>query len=148
MRDFVTFATPALVLGIFYCLYRAATLFAGWRPAAAVVWSTDYSEAQRFDDRWGMGLKRGWHPFTDGEHSRLVGETVHYRDEHGERHVAEVRRRVRRGRRPDGAHVIWYDTANPDNATAFGPAHWLGIALSLGLALVMLINAAMHVRGF
>ena len=142
----MTIATPALVLGLLYCLYRAATLLAAWRPAAAVVWSNDYSEAQQFDDRWGLGLKRGWHPFTDGNNSRLIGETVHYQDEHGERHVAEIKRRVRRGWRPDGAHVIWYDTANPDNATAFGPGHWLMSALTCGVLLVTLFSTALQLH--
>ncbi|MES2097737.1 MAG: hypothetical protein V4459_13340 [Pseudomonadota bacterium] len=145
MRDFVTFAAPALMLGILYCLYRAVTLFAAWRPAAALVWSTDYSDAQQSDDRWGLGLKRGWR-LTDGNNSRLVEETVHYQDENGERRVAEVKRYVRRGWRPDGAHIIWYDTADPDKATAIGPGHWLLIAFALGVALVVLINAVMQIR--
>lgn len=146
MRDFITFAAPALGLGILYCVYRAATLFTAWRPAAAVVWSSDYSEAQQSDDRWGLGFRRGWR-LTDGDNSRLIEETVHYRDEDGERRVAEVKRYVRRGWRPDGAHVIWYDTANPDCATAFGPGYWLFTALVLGVVLTMLISTVMQIRG-
>jgi hypothetical protein len=146
MRDFITFATPVLVLGILYCAYRAVTLFTAWRPAAAVVWSSDYTEDQQRDDFWGFGFRRGWR-LTDGDNSRLIEETVHYQDEDGERHAAEVKRYVRRGWRPDGAHVIWYDRANPDSATAIGPGHWLFIALALGVALVMLINAAMQIHG-
>ena len=52
---------------------------------------------------------RGWR-ITDGDNQRLIEETVHYEDEDGERHVAEVKRYVHAGWRPDGAHTIWYDT--------------------------------------
>ena len=30
MRDFITFAAPALMLGLLYCIYRAVTLFVAW----------------------------------------------------------------------------------------------------------------------
>jgi hypothetical protein len=96
MGDFITLAAPALTFALLYCLYRAVTLFAAWRPAAAVVWSSDYSDSEQRDDRWGFGLRRGWRP-SDGDHQRLIEETVHYQDEHGERHVAEVKRYVRAG---------------------------------------------------
>lgn len=146
MRDFITFAAPALMLGLLYCVYRAVTLLTAWRPAAAVVWSTDYTDAEQSDDFWGFGFRRGWR-LTDGDHQRLIEETVHYQDENGERHVAEIKRYVRAGWRPSGAHTIWYDSANPGNATGFGPGYWLLIAFSLAVTLVMLFNAAMQVRG-
>ncbi len=145
MRDFVTFATPMLVLGIFYCMYRTAILFAAWRPAAAVVWSTDYSEAQQSDDLWGFGFRRGWR-LGDSRNGRLIEETVHYQDADGERHVAEVKRYVRAGWRPSGTHVIWYDTADPDKATAFGPFYWLTSGFGLGVALVLLLSTAMQMH--
>jgi len=145
MRDLITFAAPALMLGVLYCLYRAATLLAAWKPAAAVVWATDYSDAERRDDFWGMGAVRGWR-MTDGDHQRLIEETVHYQDDDGERHVAAVKRYVRAGWRPDGVHRIWYDSADPDRATAFGPSYWLMIAVALGFALATLMNAAMKVH--
>ena len=43
--------------------------------------------------------------------------------------------------------VIWYDTANPDNATAFGPGYWLLIAFALAAGLVTLIDTAIRIRG-
>ncbi|HEX4693138.1 DUF3592 domain-containing protein [Sphingomonas sp.] len=143
MRDFITFATPALMLGLLYCLYRAATLFAAWRPAAAVVWGSDYTDAERRDDFWGFGTLRGWR-ITDGDHQRLIEETVHYQDADGEAHVTEVKRYVRAGWRPSGAHIVWYDTADPDRATALGPGYWLLSAGGLAVALVMLISTAMQ----
>ncbi|MBS0478590.1 MAG: DUF3592 domain-containing protein [Proteobacteria bacterium] len=143
MRDIITFAAPALMLGMLYCLYRAVTLFAAWKPAAAVVWATDYTDAERRDDFGGLGTLRGWR-ITDGRDQRLIEETVHYEDEDGERHTAEVKRYVRAGWRPDGAHTIWYDSADPSRATAFGPGYWLLSAAALGFALVMLVNAAMR----
>jgi hypothetical protein len=146
MGDFITLAAPALMLGLLYCLYRAVTLFTAWRPAAAVVWSSDYSDAEQSDDRWGFGLRRGWR-LSDGDHQRLIEETVRYQDEQGERHVAEVKRYVRAGWRPFGAHTIWYDTANPDHATAIGPGTWLVRAIALAAGLVTLIDLAMRVRG-
>lgn len=146
MGDVVTIAAPALMLGLLYCVYRAVTLFAAWRPAAAVVWSSDYTEAEQRDDRWGFGLRRGWR-LTDGDHQRLIEETVHYLDDHGERHVAEVKRYVRAGWRPFGARTIWYDTANPEHATAIGPGSWLVRAVALGAGLVILVDAAMRVHG-
>ena len=146
MGDLVIFAAPALVLGILYCTYRALALFSGWRPTAAVVWSTDYPEEQQRDDFWGFGLWRGWR-LSDGAHGRLIAETVHYRDEDGERHVADVKRYVRRGWRPNGAHVIWYDTADPNNATGIGPGHWLITAIALAIGLVAVIHAAMRIHG-
>ena len=146
MRDLITFAAPALMLGLLYCVYRAVTLFTAWRPAAAVVWSSDYTDAERRDDFWGFGTLRGWR-LTDGDNQRLIEETVHYLDQHGDRHVAEVKRYVRAGWRPAGAHTIWYDTANPDNATAFGPGYWMLIAFALAAGLVTLIDLAIRVRG-
>ncbi|MDB5681463.1 MAG: hypothetical protein JWO16_1268 [Sphingomonas bacterium] len=144
MRDLITFAAPALMLGVLYCLYRAVTLFAAWRPAAAVVWATDYTDAERRDDFWGFGTLRGWR-ITDGDKQRLIEETVHYEDEDGERHVAEVKRYVHAGWRPDGVHTIWYDSADPDRATAFGPGYWLMIAVALAFVLITLMNAAMKI---
>jgi len=141
----MTLATPALVLGIFYCVYRAAALFGGWRPAAALVWSSDYSDAQRSDDFWGYGMLRGWR-WGDGNGQRLIEETVHYQDEHGDRHVAEVKRYVRAGWRPSNAHTIWYDAAAPDNATTFGPGYWLLTAFVLAALLVTLFTTAMRVQ--
>jgi hypothetical protein len=146
MGDFITLAAPALMLGLLYCLYRAVMLFTAWRPAAAVVWSTDYSDVEQRDDRWGFGLRRGWR-LSDGDHQRLIEETVHYQDEKGERHVAEVKRYVRAGWRPFGAHTIWYDAANPGHATAIGPGTWLVRAVALAAGLVMLVNLAIRVRG-
>jgi hypothetical protein len=146
MRDFITFATPALVLAILYCVYRAVTLLTTWRPAAAVVWGSDYTETEQADDFWGFGFQRGWR-LTDSDESRLIEETVHYQDEDGERRVASVNRYVRRGWQPDGAHVIWYDTADPNRATAFGPGYWLITAIALGVVLALLINAAIQLRG-
>jgi len=145
MRDFITFATPALMLGLLYCLYRAATLFAAWRPGAAVVWGSDYTDAERRDDFWGFGTLRGWR-ITDGDHQRLIEETVHYQDPNGEAHVAEVKRYVRAGWRPSGAHIVWYHTADPDRATALGPGHWLLCAAGLAVALVMLVDTAMKIH--
>ncbi len=143
MRDFITFAAPVLMLGLLYCLYRAVTMFGGWRPTAAIVWSTDYTEDQQWDDRWGLGLKRGWR-FTDGDHQRLIEEVVHYQDDDGNRHSAELRRYVTQGRQPDGAHVIWYDTANPEKVSAFGPGRWLLCAGVVATTLASPINVAMH----
>jgi hypothetical protein len=145
MRDFMTIITPALVLGVLYCVYRAAILFGSWRPAAAVVWSNDYTDAEQSDDRWGMGMKRGWR-LTDGRGQRLIEEVVHYQDEHGDRHVAEVKRYVRAGWRPSGAHTIWYDSAAPDNATTFGPGYWLLSAFALSAVLVSLFSTAMRLN--
>lgn len=146
MRDFITFAAPALMLGVLYCVYRAVTLFAAWRPAAATVWSTDYTEAEQRDDFWGLGMLRGWR-ITDGRDQRLIEETVHYQDEDGERHSADIKRYVRAGWRPSGAHTIWYDSADPDKATAFGPGYWLLNAFALAFMLAMLFNVAMKLHG-
>jgi hypothetical protein len=145
MGDVITFAAPALMLGFLYCLYRAGTMWSGWRPAAAVVWSTDYTEDQQWDDRWGLGLVRGWR-FGDGDHQRLIEEVVHYQDEDGNRHTAELKRYVQQGRQPDGAHVIWYDTANPEKVSASGPGSWLLCAAAVAAMLIGLINLGMQLH--
>lgn len=145
MRDLITFAAPALTLGMLYCLYRAVTLFTAWKPAAAVVWASDYTDAERRDDFWGFGTLRGWR-ITDGKRQRLIEETVHYQDEDGERHVAEIKRYVRAGWRAPGVHTIWYDSADPGRATGLGPGYWLLTAVALILVLVGLMDVAMRVH--
>ena len=139
----VTVAAPALVLGLLYCGWRALRLLTGWRPAAAAELWSDYSELEQSDDRWGWGTRRGWHPFTDGDESRTIESTVAFEDASGERHRAQVRRYVRRGRRPDGAFVIWYDPSDPTRATSFGPLYWLLSAACLACALWTLLDAGM-----
>ena len=133
MRDLLILAAPLLMLSLLYCGWRAARLFLAWNPAAATVWQSDYTDGQRQDDFWrggpGVGSLRGWDG-RDGEDSRLIEDEITFTDAGGERRRAVVERRVAAGWRPDSVFTIWYDPADPARrVTAFGPGHWLGLAL-------------------
>ena len=146
MQTLLVMAVPALVLGILGCGWRAFELLSAWRPATATVLTNDYDEAQQQDDRWGMGTLRGWHPLVDGRGARMIEETVRFDDQVGARHVAQIRRRVLAGRRPDDIHRVWYHKADAQRVTAFGPGYWLMTAVMLALALATIVNAGLQLR--
>lgn len=126
------------MLAVLYCCWRAASLFGAWRAATATVRDSDYSERERIDDFWHfgstLGTIRGWN-WRDGDHGRLIVDTIEFSDATGATHRTIVERRVRRGWRPSGAYTVWYDPADPARVTAFGPGHWLMLALAWGAAL-------------
>ena len=146
MKDLVVLAAPCLMLAMLYCCWRAARLFGSRRPATATVRDSDYTEREREDDFWHFGFTpgtlRGWH-WRDGEDARLIRDRIEFTDAAGESHRATVERRVRRGWRPSGAYTVWYDPADPARVTAFGPGHWLLIALALAVALVGVFRLCM-----
>lgn len=130
MRDALVLSVPVLVLGILICCWRALYLVFSRRPAAAVVWRTDDSATERHALR----------PLGDGKNGRVVDEVVHFEDSVGNRHVAQVRRRIWGSRRPLGVHLIWYDPKQPERATAVGPSRWL----LKGMALLATLTAVLH----
>jgi len=138
MKDLVVLAAPCLMLALLYCCWRGVNLLGNWRAATAIVRDSDYSEREREDDFWHfgstLGTIRGWH-WRDGEHARLITDTIDFTDAQGEEHRTTVERRVRRGWRPSGAYTVWYDPSDPTKVTAFGPGYWLIIALACGAAL-------------
>ncbi len=148
MRDLLILAAPALTLWLLGCGWRALSLWTGWRPAAATVWSSDYTDAERRDDFWGLGTLRGWHPFRDGKGARMIEQEVSFEDENGGRHRISVDHRVAAGRRPDTVFTLWYDPANPERVTTFGPGYWLLQALTVAIALVTLFRAGMSLPGY
>lgn len=144
MRDLLILAAPLLMLSLLYCGWRAARLFLTWNPAAATVSRSDYSSGEQQDDFWrggpGVGSLRGL-DWRDGEDSRLIEDEVSFTDSDGERRRAVVERRVAAGWRPDSVFTIWYDPADPARrVTAFGPGHWLGLALLFAGALAGLFS--------
>jgi hypothetical protein len=150
MIDLIVIAVPVLVLALLYCGWRGARMLLGWRPATASVMNSDYDRLQQQDDFWSFGFtaltSRGWN-WRDGEHGRLIEDQIVYDDADGAHHRATVQRRVRRGWRPWTVYTIWYDPADPDKPTAFGPGHWFGLSLVWAVALVGLIGAGMQLAG-
>ena len=149
MADLLIIAAPLLTLALLYCGWRAQHIFRRWCPAAATVWRSDYSELEQFSDRWTPrqadpdgGL--GWSARSD---TRAVNEVVVFTDADGNRRRASVERYVARGWRPDGVFTIWYDPADPQRVTAFGPAGWLGSALAMAAALAWLFLSGGSVTG-
>lgn len=145
MVNLIVLLISVLTFAVLFCGWKAFSMFTSWRSAAAAVLATDYTELEQLDDRWGMGTLRGWHPLTDGEHTRRIEAQVFFDDEDGTRHRVTVNRYTRRGWSPDGAFVLWYDPSNPANATCFGPGHWLLVALGLAAGLIGLIDTAMKI---
>ena len=150
MIDLLVIAAPLLVLATFYCLWRAGRLFGGWRPAVANVLDSDYGEGQQSEDFWSFGFtaftSRGW-SWRDGEDGRLIEDRICFEDGDGNRHRATVQRRVRRGWRPSSVYTIWYDPENPARVTAFGPGHWLLLALVWAAMLATLLATGMQLAG-
>ena len=143
MKTLVVLAAPCLMLAVLYCCWRAASLFGSRKPAIATVRDSDYSDTERRDDFWHFGFTlgtiRGWN-WRDGQNARLISDQIDFTDAAGENHRATVQRRVRRGWRPSGAYTVWYDPNDPAQVTAFGPGHWLFIALVFGAALVSVFS--------
>ncbi|NML96066.1 DUF3592 domain-containing protein [Novosphingobium olei] len=134
--DLLTLAIAALMLGTCWCVWRAATLFARWRPAVATVMRGGYSDAERLDDLLSMGAslgtRRGW-DWRDGEGKRWIKDEVAFEVENGRTCRAIVGRQVTRAWKPSSVFRIWYDPADPARVTAYGPWYWsLMAAMSLG----------------
>jgi hypothetical protein len=147
MRDLLILAVPLLTLAVFYCGWRAASLFLGWNPAVATVRRSDYDSAEQQEDFWSFGAtlftRRGWN-WRDGEGQRLIEDEISFKDSDGTLRVATVERRVRRGWRPFGVYTIWYDPADPSRVTAFGPGYWLLIAFAMAAALASVFATGMQ----
>jgi hypothetical protein len=150
MIDLLIVAVPLLVLAMLYCLWRAAHMFATLRPAVANVTRSDYDQGQQSEDFWSFGFtaltSRGW-DWRDGENARLIEDEIVFEDDQGARHRATVRRRVRRGWRPYSVYTIWYDPEDPAKVTAFGPGHWIMLALVWGAVLVSLFSLGLRLAG-
>lgn len=132
MKDLLTVAVPCLVLTMLYCVWRAFDLVRNWTPTVATVSRSGYDELDQQDDFWHfnfvIGTRRGWN-WRDGKNSRLIEDEIVFSEGNGHHHRALVERRVRRGWRPGNVYTIWYDPADPDRVTAFGPGYWLLMAL-------------------
>lgn len=140
MIEFVLLVWFGTVAGFFYCLFRGLRMFGTMRPAAAMVWRSDYTESQRRDDFWSfgtIGTQRGFN-WQDGQNARLIEDEIRFTTADGRKHTALVQRRVRRGWTPSSNYVVWYDPANPARVTAMGPYAWFGYALlaAFGCALL------------
>jgi hypothetical protein len=141
---------PVLMLASLWCLWRAVRLLIGWRPATASVVNSDYGEGQQQEDFWvrnSLMTTRGF-SWRDGEDGRLIEDRIFFDDAAGMRHRVTVKRRVRRGWRPWSVYTIWYDPAAPgERVTAFGPGHWLLLALVWGACLAMLFVTGTQLAG-
>ncbi|WP_421850654.1 hypothetical protein [Novosphingobium sp.] len=143
MAELLLIGALGAYLALVYCLFRALQLFGSWRPAAAIVWRSDYTEAQRSDDFWSFGFTigtlRGFN-WRDGDHARLIEDEIRFTATDGREHRAMVQRRVRRGWTPSSSYVVWYDPADPVRVTAQGPSFWLLHALLLLVLIGLLIQ--------
>lgn len=141
--DLVMIGTAALVLGLCWCLYRAATLLSGWQVAVAHVWKGGYSDLERFDDfvhlQQSLGTLRGWN-WRDGEGKRWIEDEVVFETPDGQRVHAMVGRQVQRSWRPSGVFRVWYDRNDLQRVTAYGPGYWLLMA-ALTLAALVFVFA-------
>lgn len=142
MAGFLMLAALVAWLAFVVCVLRALRLFAGWMPAAATVWRSDYTENQQSDDFWSMGMTlfslRGWN-WRDGDDTRYIEDEIRFHDQDGVERRTIVHRWVHRGWQPSGVYTVWYDAADPEKATVLGPFTWaLWAALSLVLACVAL----------
>lgn len=123
-----------------YCLIRGFRMFGTMRPAAATVWRSDYTDAQRREDFWSfgtIGTQRGFN-WQDGQNARLIEDEIRFTTADGRQHATLVHRRVRRGWTPSSSYVVWYYPANPARVTAMGPYAWFGYALLAAFGCVLL----------
>jgi hypothetical protein len=150
MQDLLIIAVPAATLACLYCCWRAGHLFLAWNPAAANVMHSDYDRLQQQDDFWRFGITigslRGWN-WRDGNHGRLIHDEISFQDREGREQRATIDRRVRRGWRPYAVYTVWYDPADPQRVTAFGPGYWLMMAGVFAYMLVLLFAVGMKLTG-
>jgi hypothetical protein len=140
MADLLVIAAPCLMLALLYCSCRGAWLFVRWRPAAATVTRSGYSEQEENYDRW-TARTFDFDGESDGDGpTRRIEEMVAFTDADGRPRRASVSRRAGPGRRPDGVLMVWYDPARPERATEFGPGRWLGLAALAAVALAALFS--------
>lgn len=130
--DLVMAGVAGLMLGLCLCLYRFATLLTGWQVAIAQVWRGGYRDLERLDDlahmQQSLGTLRGWN-WRDGEGKRWIEDEVVFQTPEGDRIHAMVGRQVQRSWKPASVFRVWYDRANPQNVTAYGPGYWLLMAI-------------------
>ena len=139
MRDLVIIAAPLLMLSLLYCVWRAQHLLRTWRPAAATLWKTDYSDTERADD-CNFQAMLGLPLLRIDPIGRLTLDDLVFTDAEGVRRRVAVQHRVPRGTERQSVCTIWYDPADPQHrVTASGPWRWLLRALKCGLALAALL---------
>ncbi|WP_221364449.1 hypothetical protein, partial [Sphingomonas jinjuensis] len=90
-----------------------------WRSAEAVTVGSDYSEAERLDDRRPFASLR-LRPFTDARSGRYTKVRIDYADAAGRHHQATVIRVVTRGKTVMPTMRIFYDTRDPDRVNLDG----------------------------
>ena len=147
MVEVLSVGAVGAVLAFLFCLFRGLTMLGRWRAAPARVWRSDYTEMQQHDDFWSMGFTLGTargFDWRDGQHSRRIEEEIVYTRSDGTDHRAVVHRQVRRGWRPNAAYVVWYDPANPEKVTAFGPFSWLGYAGLIAFMIGLIVFTALQ----
>lgn len=138
MADLFFVAAIGAWLFFVYSVWQVMRLLGGWKPAVARVWRSDYTEDQQREDRWSLGFtmltSRGYN-WRDGDHGREIEDEILFTPDDGRERRALVTRQVHRGWKPSGHYTIWYDCADPDNVTAYGPWYW---GLMAVLSVVML----------
>lgn len=143
MAELLLLLALGAYLALVFCLFRALQLLGSWRPAAALVWRSDYTDAQQNDDFWSFGSTfgtlRGFN-WRDGQHARLIEDEIRFTTTSGQEQRAVVQRRVRRGWTPSSSYIVWYDPADPARVTAQGPSFWLLHALLLLILIGLLIQ--------
>ena len=141
MLLFVTLSAPALVLALLFSLYAAWSRLTRWRPVAARITGSDYSERERHWDRF---VHRDLLCEVEEEHGRWTSETLRWEDEAGVTRFAEHGRWTGRGDPAESARLMWYDPADPRRTSTAGPGTFLLAAgLSAGaLALLLRVAAA------
>lgn len=132
----LAFAIGALTLASLACLWRAAHMFMSWNIVVGAVRRSGYSEIDQQADYWATAGQ----PDLVNDLPRLTEDDVGFTDAAGERRVASVRRLVGRGGRPSSVISLWYDPADAQRVTAFGPGSWLLAALACGGAVAGLLR--------
>ena len=136
--DLLMAGVAGLVLGLCWCLYRFASLLSGWQVSVAHVWRGGYSDLERLDDfvhmQQSIGTLRGF-DIRDGEGKRWIEDEVVFETTEGERIHTMVGRQVQRSWKPTSVFRIWYDRADPQRVTAYGPGYWFAMAILTAAAL-------------
>ena len=110
MTDLILVALFGAWLFFAFSVWQVVRLLSGWKPAAAKVWHSDYSEAQQREDFWSFGMtaftSRGWN-WRDGEDQRYIEDEIVYTPQDGRERRSVVKRYVHRGWKPSNVYTVW-----------------------------------------
>ncbi len=140
MSMFMTLAA-ALALLVQFALWMVWRNLMIWHPVDAHLSGHDYNQSKQERDN---AFRVPVGPLTvdlmgPQDDARITECWYRYCDEDGETHTVSLTDLVTRGYNPEASIMLWYDPANPDRCTRFGPGTWLLVLVASAASLAALI---------